>query len=225
MNKRWKLKETEIIKQNLHAMSVEELQILLPNRTIRSIKLKIAEQFGPELMDKNKDQIIEDYETQKIAMAKVCKKYGVTTTVLRHKLIEWGIKPRTNVKKYSEINGKKNHNWQGFGELPGRMYGNIKRGAMEREIPFDTTIEELWNLFLSQDKKCALSGIELKMHSQRKFCTASLDRIDCNKSYTISNLQWVHKHINIIKNRFSIEEFLFWCRKIINYQDQFEPTV
>ena len=49
--------------------------------------------------------------------------------------------------------------------------------------------------------------------------TASLDRIDSTKGYVPGNIQWVHKDINRIKNKFSMDELLSYVKKIaINYE-------
>lgn len=41
--------------------------------------------------------------------------------------------------------------------------------------------------------------------------------IDSTKVYTIDNVQWVHKNINIMKWDISQEEFINWCGLIYNY--------
>ena len=49
-----------------------------------------------------------------------------------------------------------------FGEISGSYYSAIKRGAKAREYEFNISHEYIWNLFLQQNRKCALTGIELK---------------------------------------------------------------
>ncbi len=86
--------------------------------------------------------------------------------------------------------------------------------------------EDLWKLFLQQNKKCALSGIELTFSKIRKDTTGktiSLDRIDSSKGYVPGNVQFVHKHINIMKNKFDQDYFISLCKSIINH-DQTELT-
>jgi len=60
---------------------------------------------------------------------------------------------------------------------------------------FGVTIEEAWQVFLAQDKKCAISGVELKFAKNYMkdptSQTASLDRKDSAKDYTPENVQWV----------------------------------
>jgi nicotinic acid mononucleotide adenylyltransferase len=98
------------------------------------------------------------------------------------------------------------------------MFTSIKKGAASRKIEFNITIEYLWELFLQQNKKCALSGMALSFADTRKNKnkkkTVSVDRIDSSKGYINGNVQWVHKTINIMKNSLSDEEFIEFCRKV-----------
>lgn len=48
----------------------------------------------------------------------------------------------------------------------------------------------------------------------KKNRTASLDRIDSSKGYLENNVQWVHKDINWMKQDYSHEEFLQYCKLI-----------
>jgi len=90
--------------------------------------------------------------------------------------------------------------------------------AKRRTIGVSITIEEAWNLFLEQKRRCALTGLELKFpeSGKDKNWTASLDRIDSSKPYEIGNIQWVHKHINVMKNKYSQEYFIEMCKLISN---------
>ena len=46
--------------------------------------------------------------------------------------------------------------------------------------------------------------------------TASLDRIDSKKAYTVDNIQWVHKDINMLKNKYDQEYFIHMCTLVAN---------
>ncbi len=115
----------------------------------------------------------------------------------------------------------KRPNWKGYGEIPGSFFNDFKRNSageksrrkLRRNIDFSITIEYMWELFLQQNKKCALTGIELIMRPAR-IRTASIDRIDCKKGYTTENVQWVHKDINRMKNIFDQEYFIETCKKV-----------
>lgn len=111
---------------------------------------------------------------------------------------------------------EKNGNWTGCGELSGTYLHILKRNARIRNIKFKVSKEYLWNLFLKQNKKCALSGINLVMNvgSKVKGQTASLDRIDSSKAYIKGNLQWIHKDINLMKMNLNQDRFIQLCSLI-----------
>lgn len=76
------------------------------------------------------------------------------------------------------------------------------------------TKEYLWDLYIKQDKKCALSGIPIKLSIDLKEKdTASLDRINSSITYLIGNVQWVHKEINKMKSNLDEKQFLFWVEQ------------
>jgi len=101
----------------------------------------------------------------------------------------------------------------------GNLPGTTKRNAETRGLTFNIDKDFMWNLFLKQNKKCALSGVDLKIGhgNYSRETTASLDRIDSSKGYEPDNVQWVHKNINTMKWSFKQEEFLNWCKLITNY--------
>lgn len=111
-----------------------------------------------------------------------------------------------------------NRRWKGYGEISMDKFSAIKKSAEKRKISFEITIEYIWDLFLIQDRKCALTGEEIyfqKRRSDESDLTASLDRIDSSIGYIEGNVQWVHKKINQIKWDLNIEELVIWCKKII----------
>lgn len=118
-------------------------------------------------------------------------------------------------------------NWRGYGDISGAYFARLQYMAtspkMKRGIlPFEVTIEYIWDLFLRQNKCCALSGIPLSFptHSSDLAmlrATASLDRIDSAQGYIPGNVQWVHKHINFMKRTFSQEYFIDMCKKVSDF--------
>lgn len=73
-------------------------------------------------------------------------------------------------------------------------------------------------MFLQQNRKCALSGIDIDFKKgndvKRGLQTASLDRIDSSKGYIVGNVQWVHKDINFMKGTLSNNQFLELCNLV-----------
>lgn len=106
---------------------------------------------------------------------------------------------------------------KGCGKLTGSHISDIRIGARSRNIDFNVSKEYLWNLFLSQNGKCALSGqdIHLGQRYQKDDRTASLDRINSSLGYLENNVQWTHKEINKMKWDKSDEEFIRLCKLVV----------
>lgn len=107
-----------------------------------------------------------------------------------------------------------NPSWTGYKGMPGDYLGRLKRRAKRTNLIFDLDNKFLWELYIKQNKKCAISGIPIYLRgsrTQKGPNTGSLDRIDSNKGYTKDNVQWVHKDVNIMKNKFKLNHFLSIC--------------
>jgi len=131
--------------------------------------------------------------------------------------------------------GAKHHQWTGVGEISGDFwYTHIVRSAngsknhnkVRRPKELTLTIQEAWDLFIEQRRRCALSGVELTFPKKwkDKSWTASLDRIDSSKGYVLGNVQWVHKDVNIMKNKFDNRYFINVCREVCIFQAK-EDTI
>ena len=108
--------------------------------------------------------------------------------------------------------------WTGFEEISGSQFNKIKYSAKSRGIPFNVNIEYIWELFKKQNRKCAISGLEISfLPSEGMLKTASLDRIDSEKGYIKGNLQWLHQDINFMKNDFNSQKFIDLCKVILKY--------
>lgn len=112
--------------------------------------------------------------------------------------------------------GQENKNWKGYKEISLSLYNRLKRDAAKRKLAFDVSIEDLWELFIKQDRCCALSHVSIKFANCKlsKETTASLDRIDSQHGYVKGNLQWVHKLVNIMKWDLPLPIFLDFADKI-----------
>lgn len=108
------------------------------------------------------------------------------------------------------------HRWKGYEEMSGHYIQKIKAGAKSRNLPFKVTLKYLWELYLKQDRKCALSGslIYFTRRIDLELQTASLDRIDNSKGYVKGNVQWVHKQVNEMKMNQEQCNFITWCHLI-----------
>lgn len=83
-----------------------------------------------------------------------------------------------------------------------RIWYNLKKGAKDRGYKVEIEFDDIWQLYLKQNKKCALTGWDIFYSPNIKDITASVDRICSNKDYTIDNIQIVHKKINKFKMAF-----------------------
>lgn len=132
---------------------------------------------------------------------------------------------------YTSRKGNESNGWEGCGEVPRRYFSNTQKHAKVRNVQFTLTIEYIWQLFLKQDRKCALSGTDLSLWTYKSVKnnisvrpTASLDRIDSSIGYIKGNVQWVHKDINRMKSDFPQEYFLNWC-KLVAEANKIEVSV
>ena len=105
------------------------------------------------------------------------------------------------------------------GELTGAKWSAILFNAQARNHVVSITQKQAADLFERQGHLCALSGKRLILDAARKDITASLDRIDSNKGYTLDNVQWIHKDINRMKNVSSEVDFLGWVSAIARYKN------
>lgn len=120
---------------------------------------------------------------------------------------------------------EKSSNWRGVGKVPRTVFTTIKLRANARNKKFDITLEYISNLYDQQGGKCALSGLPISFGEDGKnlsyaIGSASLDRIDSSIGYVEGNVQWVHKHVNSMKNAYDMEYFIQLCREVITHYDK-----
>lgn len=114
--------------------------------------------------------------------------------------------------------GTQNPLYKGFGLISKSIFSRCKVNASDRNIEFYLTIEDLDNQYKKQNGKCAISNIDIGFNNykqkNKRLSTASLDRIDSSKPYTIDNIQWIHKQIQQMKWNTPQNEFIEWCKII-----------
>lgn len=115
--------------------------------------------------------------------------------------------------------GKERGNWKGCGDIGQRFWSRVKIAAKRRGIKVKISIKDAWNKFIEQNKTCALTGLPLTFdsHSHKTDGNASLDRIDSEKDYTIDNVQWVDKDVNLMKLDLNQNDFIEKCRLIAKF--------
>ena len=96
------------------------------------------------------------------------------------------------------------------------IHGGVKRRISRSKLEINITKDYVYNLFLEQKGLCKLSGLPITLPKswRDREHSASLDRIDSTKGYVVGNVQWVHKMVNVMKNTFPQDMFLYVCSKI-----------
>lgn len=97
-------------------------------------------------------------------------------------------------------------------DIPKWYLSQINNGADLRKMKFNLDKNCLLNQFNKQNGLCYYTGQLLHFadgQKQQKLQTASLDRLDNSKGYTIDNIVWCHKHINMMKKDLTVERFNF----------------
>jgi hypothetical protein len=101
------------------------------------------------------------------------------------------------------------------GFLNGIVSASRQRAA-RRGIEHSVTRDDLLLLFERQEGLCALSGLEMTtvIGQGRVRTNISLDRIDPDKGYVLSNVQLVCDFVNTMKSDLSTDEFVDVCRLV-----------
>lgn len=173
----------------------------------------------------DKDFLEEHYIKLNKNVNVIAEEFAVSKTAIRNALIKHKIKIKKRNRTYVRHRDYSTKSWKGHGELSGTIFSKIRSRAKRGGIDFDVNVKMLWELFLKQNRKCALTGVDLKFrysegHFIKEDQTASLDRIDSSKGYVEGNIQWVHKEINQLKWSINQEKFIHWCKLVSNYNNE-----
>lgn len=114
------------------------------------------------------------------------------------------------------IVGNRNPAFKGCGKICANYFSELKRNASRRNLKFDLTIEQAWEIFENQNHSCVFTGVPIVFGRYRRHqeTTASPDRIERHLGYTKENLQWVLKDINIMKGTLDDEQFIQLCNMV-----------
>lgn len=166
-----------------------------------------------------KEFLEEYYLKQNMTLKEVARQAGFQRkSIVSKALKRFDIPQREHTKSLAVINRKKRTHHT----IPGRYFYSLKHGAARRNIKFNLTIDQLWDIFLQQNGRCALSGLPIRFHQPGEKLTAqtaSVDRIDSELDYTIDNVRWLHKTINTIKLDLCDKDFIYFCKMVTNYND------
>lgn len=82
------------------------------------------------------------------------------------------------------------------------------------------TLETLKILHEEQNGLCALTGVNLTCQLEKGIkcpTNSSIDRIEAGGPYIKENIQLVCSAINKLRMDLSLEEFKWWCKRVIEY--------
>lgn len=94
------------------------------------------------------------------------------------------------------------------------------RASWSRGLLCGIDKEDVYNLWIQQSGKCALTGMPMEYSSLGKNpLGASIDRIDSGQNYTPDNIHLVCWVVNQMKNNMTMEQFMLWIHRLANHDD------
>lgn len=99
---------------------------------------------------------------------------------------------------------------------------HARGGAQRRGILFALTDDDVVGLYVEQKGRCALTGSVMQLKrgvGRRNPLIAGIDRIDSRGNYTLDNVQMVCGLVNLMKGDLTVEQFRYWCAKVILAHD------
>lgn len=97
----------------------------------------------------------------------------------------------------------------------------LSAGARGRGLLVAIDKDDLLGMFLEQDGRCALTGLEMHWRvkggsgrGQRAHSLPSVDRIDSQGNYTLDNIHIVLNVVNVMKNDLPTDQFIALCEQV-----------
>lgn len=115
-----------------------------------------------------------------------------------------------------------NHSKERARTINGRLnmiFTQVRSRAENRNLAFDLDCDFVKDLFVQQEGKCPLSGIEFSFENDTPF-SPSLDRINSGGGYTKDNVRWVCRIVNYGLNKFGDKIFLQMCEAVVKQQKE-----
>ena len=98
------------------------------------------------------------------------------------------------------------------------FFTESRKNASRRNIPFILTEDEFRQIWERQNGKCVLSGIDLTLEHGKVYnanpTRISIDRIDSNQGYMLSNVQLITWQLNSAKNVWSNQQLIEVCKLV-----------
>jgi len=107
------------------------------------------------------------------------------------------------------------------------LWSQLKYSREKEEgMVFEITSEDLHDLWNKQGGRCALSGVIMTWHKghkdgEKRNMNVSIDRIDPDLQYLLTNIQLVCWRVNLIKHTMTEDELYWWCKYIVINKENF----
>lgn len=167
-----------------------------------------------KLKNITREWLYQKYVVEDLSAIDIVKLFGLkrkASILALLKKFQIPVRETTKTKKFKKFCMDN----RSYGEMTSNYFSSIKCGAAVRKLEWGIDGNYLWELFLKQERKCAISGVDLVMCDTcltKKTQTASVDRIDSSIGYTKQNVQWIHKDLNKMKWDLKQEDFIRWCK-------------
>jgi hypothetical protein len=95
-------------------------------------------------------------------------------------------------------------------------FKRFERNAINRDIEWDITLDDVADMFELQGGLCALTNVDISFptHGHAAQCPASIDRLNNKKGYTVNNIQLTLGAVNMMRGSYSVEQFIEVCKKV-----------
>jgi hypothetical protein len=102
-----------------------------------------------------------------------------------------------------------------------KVITRIQQSGRQRGLIVALTKDDLIGLYLQQDGRCALTGLDMDWRAKgysvrggRAMTAPSVDRIDSHGNYTLDNVHLVMNVINVMKNDLATDQFVMLCEQV-----------
>jgi hypothetical protein len=103
------------------------------------------------------------------------------------------------------------------------MYQTLRHAKARAEVTI--TIQDLMDIFETQEGKCALSGVKMTWHQGKIQPTSiSIDRIDNSKGYIPGNVRLVCVVVNAFKSTQTDSELYEFAKQLVENMAKTQPN-
>ena len=118
--------------------------------------------------------------------------------------------------KCKSCSGHENNFKGRLGPMPYTWFETKRKGGIHRGLLWDLEPQDIIDLYEQQEHKCYLTGWPIGWSEKGLTATLSIDRIDSSEGYLKTNVQLLHKDVNMAKQQYSQDYFIELCEAVTN---------